>query len=73
MPNRRGLGRGFEVLMGGSTEAELAQVPLERGLHAYAFVIDGSDWAADPSAPLAPEASFGRRNSLVVVGEGDPL
>src|SRR3989441_125717 len=51
----------------------IAQVPLERGLHAYAFVIDGSNWAADPSAPLAPEASFGRRNSLVVVGEGDPL
>jgi hypothetical protein len=51
----------------------IAQVPLERGLHAYAFVIDGSDWAADPSAPLAAEASFGRRNSLVVVGEAGPL
>ena len=51
----------------------IAQVPLERGLHAYAFVIDGSDWAPDPSAPLAAEASFGRRNSLVVVGEGGPL
>jgi hypothetical protein len=51
----------------------IAQVTLERGLHAYAFVIDGSDWAADPSAPLAPEASFGRRNSLVVVGEGGAL
>jgi len=51
----------------------IAQVPLERGLHAYAFVIDGSDWVADPSAPLAPEASFGRRNSLVVVGEGNAL
>ncbi|PYM05001.1 MAG: hypothetical protein DMD82_12670 [Candidatus Rokuibacteriota bacterium] len=51
----------------------IAEVPLERGLHAYAFVIDGSDWAPDPSAPLAAEASFGRRNSLVVVGEGGPL
>jgi hypothetical protein len=50
----------------------IAQVPLERGLHAYAFVIDGSDWAADPSAPLA-ETSYGRRNSLVVVGEGGAL
>jgi hypothetical protein len=51
----------------------IAQVRLERGLHAYAFVIDGSDWSADPSAPLAAEAIFGRRNSVVVVGEGDAL
>jgi len=50
-----------------------AQVPLQRGLHAYAFVIDGSDWSFDPSAPLAPEATFGRRNSVVVVGEGEAL
>lgn len=50
-----------------------AQVPLQRGLHAYAFVIDGSDWSFDPSAPLAPEATFGRRNSVVVVGEGGAL
>lgn len=50
-----------------------AQVPLQRGLHAYAFVIDGSDWAFDPSAPLAPEATFGRRNSVVAVGEGGAL
>jgi hypothetical protein len=53
-----------------SGDTWIAQVPLERGLHAYAFVIDGSDWAADPSAPLSADASFGRRNSLVVVGEG---
>jgi hypothetical protein len=50
-----------------------AQVPLPRGLHAYAFVVDGSDWSVDPSAPLAPEATFGRRNSLLVVGEGSAL
>jgi hypothetical protein len=50
-----------------------AQVPLEHGLHAYAFVIDGRDWAPDPSAPLAPVATFGRRNSLLVVGEDQAL
>jgi len=50
-----------------------ARVPLERGLHAYAFVIDGRDWAPDPSAPLAPVATFGRRNSLLVVGEDEVL
>ena len=54
-------------------DAWTARVPLQRGLHAYAFVIDGSDWATDPSAPLAPEATFGRRNSLLVVGEGGAL
>ena len=54
-------------------DAWTAQVPVQRGVHAYAFVIDGSDWAVDPSAPLAPEATFGRRNSLLVVGEGSPL
>jgi hypothetical protein len=50
-----------------------AQVPLPRGLHAYAFVVDGRDWAPDPSAPLAAEATFGRRNSVLVVGEGGAL
>ena len=39
----------------------------------YAFVIDGRDWAPDPSAPLAPVATFGRRNSLLVVGEDQVL
>jgi len=55
------------------SDAWTAQVPLGRGLHAYAFVIDGSEWAPDPSAPLAPEATFGRRNSVLVVGEGGTL
>ena len=50
-----------------------AQVPLEHGLHAYAFVIDGRDWEPDPAAPLAPVATFGRRNSLLVVGEDQAL
>jgi 1,4-alpha-glucan branching enzyme len=51
----------------------ITQVPLERGLHVYAFVIDGSDWKTDPSAPLAPVASFGRRNSLMLVDEEGAL
>jgi len=54
-------------------DAWTVRVALERGLHAYAFVIDGRDWAPDPSAPLAPVATFGRRNSLVVVGEDAAL
>jgi hypothetical protein len=54
-------------------DAWTAEVALPRGLHVYAFVIDGRDWASDPSAPLAPDAAFGRRNSVVVVGEDAPL
>lgn len=54
-------------------DAWTAEVRLPRGLHVYAFVIDGSEWTPDPSAPLAPESSYGRRNSVVVVGEGDAL
>jgi hypothetical protein len=54
-------------------DAWTVRVPLEHGLHAYAFVIDGRDWAPDPSAPLAPVATFGRRNSLLVVGEDHVL
>ena len=54
-------------------DAWTAEVPLHRGLHVYAFVIDGEEWFPDPSAPLAPETGYGRRNSVVVVGEGDAL
>jgi len=50
-----------------------ARVPLENGLHTYAFVIDGREWTPDPSAPLAPVAAFGRRNSVLVVGEDHVL
>ncbi len=44
------------------------EVPLPAGRYAYAFVLDGRRWVADPSAPLAPEDGFGTPNSVVVVG-----
>jgi hypothetical protein len=44
-------------------------VPLEPGRHLYAFVVDGTHWIADPSAPRAPEDDFGVPNSVVMVGE----
>ena len=46
-----------------------AQVELSDGLHSYAYVIDGADWQPDPGAPLTAEAPFGRRSSIIVVGE----
>jgi hypothetical protein len=45
-------------------------LPLTRGRHVYAFVVDGSSWVADPQAPLAPERWFGARNSVVLVNGG---
>jgi len=43
-------------------------VPLEPGLHTYAFVVDGAHFLPDPSAPIAPDDGFGHRNSVVFVG-----
>ena len=43
-------------------------LPLQEGRHLYAFVVDGKQWVADPSAPLAPVDGFGVPNSVVVVG-----
>ena len=43
-------------------------LPLAEGRHLYAFVVDGKQWVADPSAPLAPVDGYGVPNSVVVVG-----
>ena len=42
-------------------------LPLTRGRHVYAFVVDGNSWVADPQAPLAPERWFGASNSVLLV------
>ena len=43
-------------------------LPLEPGRYLYAFVVDGTEWAPDPAAPLAPDDGFGVPNSVVTVG-----
>lgn len=48
-------------------------VPLTAGRHVYAFVVDGSSWIADPSAPFAPDDGFGHANSVKIVGRGSSL
>jgi hypothetical protein len=45
-------------------------VPLSAGRHVYAFVVDGSSWSADPSAPFAPDDGFGHSNSVKLVSRG---
>ncbi len=42
-------------------------VPLTRGRHLYSFVVDGTQWMLDPSAPQASEDDFGSPNSVVTV------
>lgn len=44
-------------------------LPLRAGRHLYSFVLDGTQWLPDPSAPLAPEDGFGHANSVVLVGD----
>jgi hypothetical protein len=43
-------------------------LPLRPGRYLYMFVVDGTRWAPDPAAPLAPEDGFGVPNSVVTVG-----
>jgi hypothetical protein len=46
-------------------------VPLEPGVHDYAFVVDGDRWVPDPSAPAIGDG-FGGYNSRVSVLAPDP-
>lgn len=43
-------------------------LPVTPGRHLYAFVVDGTQWLADPAAPLSPEDGFGAANSVLLVG-----
>ena len=46
-------------------------IRLPAGRHVYAFVVNGANgtqWVADPTAPLAPEDGLGAPNSVVLVG-----
>jgi hypothetical protein len=46
-------------------------VPLEPGVHEYAFLIDGERWVPDPEAPAVADG-FGGLNSRVSVLPADP-
>jgi hypothetical protein len=41
-------------------------IPLEPGVHDYAFVVDGAEWVADPAAPTVVDG-FGGINSRLSV------
>ncbi len=44
-----------------------ATVPLVPGRHVYAYVLDGTLFVADPRAPKAGDADYGREGSVVMV------
>ena len=43
-------------------------VPLAPGRYRYAFLVNGSEWRADPGAPAARDDEFGTPSSVVTVG-----
>lgn len=43
------------------------RVPLQPGVHAYMFLVDGADWMTDPEAQRYAEDGFGNRNAVLAV------
>lgn len=45
-----------------------ARLRLPPGVHQYSFVVDGTNWVADPTASNLLEDGFGGQNSVLIVG-----
>jgi hypothetical protein len=43
------------------------RVAVQPGLHAYMFLVDGSDWVTDPEANHYADDGFGNRNAVLAV------
>lgn len=43
------------------------RVPVEPGVHAYMFLVDGSTWMTDPRADRYQDDGFGNRNAVLAV------
>ena len=43
------------------------RVPVKPGVHAYMFLVDGSEWITDPRAERYAEDGFGNRNAILAV------
>jgi hypothetical protein len=55
------------LLTSGSGETWVVSVPLPRGRHEYAFVVDGKRWVADPFA-MSNTDDFNTESSIIAVG-----
>jgi len=51
----------------GGERAWVVSLPLARGRHEYAFIVDGKTWVADPFAPASAD-EFDTHSSIVNVG-----
>jgi hypothetical protein len=51
----------------GSDSVWSVTVPLRPGRYRYTFVVDGTQWRRDPSAPRALEDDFGAPTSVITV------
>ncbi len=58
------------MLRAGSEALWTVVVPLTPGRYHYAFLVDGSRWLADPSAPVARDDDYGAPSSVLTVGRG---
>jgi hypothetical protein len=52
----------------GDNGAWTISVPLTRGRHEYAFIVDGERWTPDPFAPPSVD-EFDTRSSVITIGE----
>jgi hypothetical protein len=43
------------------------RIPVQPGVHAYMFLVDGSRWITDPRAQRYSEDGFGNRNAILAV------
>jgi hypothetical protein len=43
------------------------RIPLEPGVHAYMFLVDGATWLTDPRAERYADDGFGNRNAVLAV------
>jgi len=46
------------------------RVPVQPGVHAYMFLIDGTRWETDPRAERYADDGFGNRNAVLAVAAG---
>lgn len=58
------------VLTPGTSSTWITSVRLEPGRHVYAFMVDGSRWVIDPTAPRSLDDDFGRPSAVLTVAAG---
>jgi 1,4-alpha-glucan branching enzyme len=52
----------------GSKGAWSASVPLPKGRHEYAFIVNGKQWVPDPFAPASSD-EFDATSSVITIGD----